>query len=147
MFCIVNTCFIWRLISILRFAVFILNFIPNPIRRISLTPEFTTQLHRESCLDSVLIKTFSVFFYWSCQSLQMTRLRFALKPLVKYFKNLPPSPATDRHLWQFLFWWRRIFAVKKKYIGDGENIKAYFCFWWTCLKLSPNVNTLLAIRI
>lgn len=62
-FCIVNTCFIWRLISILRFAVFILNFIPKPIRRISLTPEFTTQLHCESCLDSVLIKTFSVFFY------------------------------------------------------------------------------------
>lgn len=32
-FYIVNTCFIWRLISILRFAVFILNFIQNPIRR------------------------------------------------------------------------------------------------------------------
>lgn len=122
MFCIVNTCFIWRLISILRFAVFILNFIPNPIRRISLTPEFTTQLHRESCLDSVLIKTFSVFFYWSCQSLQMTRLRFALKPLVKYFKTYPPSPATDRHLWQFLFWWRRIFAVKKKNISGTAKI-------------------------
>lgn len=92
MFSIVNTCFIWRLISILRFAVFILNFIPKPIRRISLTPEFTTQLHRESCLDSVLIKTFSVFFYWSCQSLKMTLLRFALKPLVKYFKTYPPHP-------------------------------------------------------